>query len=124
MHIEDLINTEGLFSRLDEYDRCLQYIDHGDKILIQSGRYPNWRRFQEDLHSCINVQSYGYAFSHVHKRKMLKGEMQMDDKIDDPDEWDYTDRPETCIITLLPISKLIKQGVGDEEYEKDIIKIL
>lgn len=115
-------DEESLCETLDRYDRCLNYVVSDDGVVtVQSGMYPHWRRFQRDLHGpSVNIQGHGYAVTHVHKRKMLRSEMARDDNIVYEDEfdyplWDYSDKPETCIVTLTPIVDIIQEGIDGPE---------
>jgi len=107
-------DTDALQATLDNYDRCLDYSVKDDgTITARSGMYPNWRRFQRDLHGpTVNIQGHGYAIEHVHKRKMFYAEMHADDDFDHlmPEFVEYEDKPECCIVTLTPIQNLVREG--------------
>lgn len=110
-------DTAGLAETLDQYERChWNRVKDDGKIVLKSGKYPDWRRFQRDLHGpSVNIQSHGYAMEHVHRRRMTYREMEDDPDVDfdeytDRDEVDYEDKPHTCEITLTPMVDLVIEG--------------
>lgn len=107
-------DTQGLMSKLDNYDRCMQYTVKDDgTIRMQSGKHPHWRRFQRDVHGpTLNIQGHGYAMTEVHRRHMLENEVKADPAQDFYFPADtLTDRPHTTILTLTPIINLINEGI-------------
>jgi len=103
------VRTEDLIYLLEnQYDRCNKLTrGNNGTLTLFSGKYPHWRRFQRDLLSDpINIQSFGYTITHVHKRKMFGQELTEDPDIEDPD-MEYSERPEACIITIKPITNYV-----------------
>lgn len=108
------VDTEGLKDTLDGYDRCLYHSEEGGTITVTSGKYPQWRRFQQDLHGpAVNIQGHGYVMTHVHRRRMLESEMMKDGDCPCPkcNDTEWEDKPYVCIVTLTPITEVIQEGI-------------